>query len=461
MEDHILFNGCLSALLLLYTFRKWVLKGDLFHPGFIFCLINCGFFIVFAFGPYSYGFNLDISYYYMYVLINLAFVIGIILGGSKSNNKIVKDIKISYLQLWVIYVVLVGLLLAKLSTLILGGNGITLESGVDNRAEQIEQIQSKLNITAFILTIIEVSFVRLSSAVITAYSVCQRKRYLRIAVLAILLALSGIFINSRTSFLTGLLPILIAIYTVLEDQGVIDFTQIKWSKNFKFTVPIIILILFVVGLITNVRSSIVAADYNRPYEYIESTTNLQRKQWFNEFAQSQPVAIVNPIAELSIYAGSTVAHGGLVSKVAMTSDLRTWGLRNFFPIHRIFAQLKLDGGFSTFARENYQRIAASAALSLPSIEYSWFGYPANLIIDFGYVSSLLVSLVTGWVLGWVYRRVSSSGSILKATGYSIILISVILTPAFGPFSDFSNFTALMVIVFYILGNSINIKYLQY
>lgn len=459
MEDHILLTGALSALLLLFAFRKWVLKGELFHPGFIFCLINSGFFIVFAFGPYSYGFNLEISYYYMYVLISYTFVLGIIWGGAKGKKKVVKDIKISYLQLWVIYILLIAILSARLSNLV--SNGITLESGVDNRAEQIEQIQSQLNITAFIILIIEVSYIRLSSAIVTAYSVGQRKRYLRIAFLAVLLALNGVFINSRTSFLIGLLPILISIYSVLEDQGVIDFTKIKWSKNFKFTVPIIISIIVAIGILTNVRSSIIATGYDLPYEYIESTTNLQRKQWFNEFAQSQPVAIVNPIAELSIYAGSTVAHGGLVSKVAMTSDLRTWGLRNLFPIHRILAQLKLEGGFSTFCRQNYQNIVASARASLSPIEYSWWGYPANLIIDFGYIGSPLMSLITGWILGWAYTRVANSGSILKATGYSTILISIILSPAFGPFSDFANFITLMVIIFYILGNSMSIKYLQY
>lgn len=459
MEDHILLTGVLSALLLLFAFRKWVFKGELFHPGFIFCLINCGFFVLFAFGPYSYGFNLEFSYYYMYVLISYTFVLGIIWGGAKGKKKIVKDIKVGYLQLWIIYILLVGILSARLTTLV--GNGITLETGVDNRSDQIEQVQLNLNLTAFLVTVIEVSFVRLSSAIVTAYSICQRKRYFRIALLVALLALNGVFINSRTSFLIGLLPILITIYSVLEDQGLIDFTQIKWSKNFKFTVPITILLIVAIGVITNVRSSIVAAGYNLPYEYIESTTSLQRKQWFNEFAQSQPVTIVNPIAELSIYAGSTVAHGGLVSKVAMTSDLRTWGLRNLFPIHRILAQLKLDGGFSTFCRQNYQNIVASAGSSLSSIEYSWWGYPANLIIDFGYIGSPLVSLITGWILGWAYSRVSNSGSILKATGYSTILISVILTPAFGPFSDFANFITLMIIIFYILGNSMSIKYLQY
>ncbi len=460
MEDHILFTGTLAVLLLLFTFRKWALKGDVFHPGFIYCLINCGFFIVFAFGPYSYGFKLDLAYYYMYVLISFTFVVGIIFGGARGSKKIVKDIKISYLQLWIIYGILLAVLSSRLSSLIFGSEA-TLESGVENRTEQLEQVQSKLNTTTFILTIIEISFIRLSSALVTAYSVSQRKKYWRVALLAIMLTLNGIFTNSRTSFLVGLVPIFITIYSVLKDQGVIDFSQIKWSKNFKFTVPTIILIIFIIGALTNARSSIVAAEYTVPYEYIESTTNLQRKRWFNEFATFQPVAVVNPIAELSIYAGSTVAHGGLVSKVAMSSGLRTWGLRNFFPIHRILSQLKLDGGFSAFSRQNYQRIVASAASLLSPIEYSWWGYPANLIIDFGYIGATLASFITGWILGWVYGRVSNSSSILKATGYSMVLISVILSPAFGPFSDFSNFTTLMIIIFYILSNSINIKFLQY
>jgi hypothetical protein len=460
MEDHIVLTGVFSVLLLLFAFKKWALKGDVFHPGFIYCVINCGFFIVFAFGPYSYDFKLDLAYYYVYVIISFAFVAGIIRGGVQGSKKIVKEIKLSYLQLWIIYGILLTLLLSVLISLIRGGV-IDLESGVDNRTEQIEQVQSKLNIIAFISAIIQTSFIRLSSAIITAYSVAQRQHYLRVALLVILLTLNGIITNSRTSFLIGLLPILISIYSVLKDQGVIDFSKIRWSKNFKFTLPITIIILFVIGTLTNARSSIVAADYTVPYEYIESTTSLHRKEWFNEFAKSQPVAIVNPIAELSIYAGSTVAHGGLVSNVAMRSGLRTWGLRNFFSIHRILSQLKLDGGLSDFSRKNYQSIVANAASSLYGIEYSWWGYPANLIVDFGYIGSPLASFITGWMLGWIYGRVSNSGSILKATGYSMVLIAVLLSPAFGPFGDLSNFTTFLIIIIYILNNSINPKYLQY
>ena len=460
MEDHILLNGILASLLLLFSFNKWVSKGDVFHPGFVYCLINCGFFIVFAFGPYSYGFNLDWAYYYIYVLVSFMFVVGIIWGEAKGRKIIVKDIKLSYVQLWIIYAILLAVLAVQLTNVI-GSSGTTLESGVDNRLEQLEQAGTKLNTTKFIITIIEISFIRLSSAIMSAYSFFQKKRYWMIVLLFVLLTINGIFINSRTTFLIGLMPIFITAYSVLKDRGTINFAQIKWSKNFKFTIPIAILIIFVIGALTNARSSIIAAEYSVPYEYIESTTTLQRKQWFNEFAKSHPVAIVNPIAELSIYAGSTVAHGGLVSKVAINSDIRTWGLRNFFPIHRILAQLKLDGGFSASSRHNYQRIVASATSSLSGIEYSWWGYPTNLIVDFGYIGALLVSLITGWIIGWIYGSISNSGSIVKATGYSIILISITLTPAFGPFSDFSNFISLIVIIFYILSNSINIKYLKY
>jgi hypothetical protein len=460
MEDHLILSGVLSILLLLFALKKWASKGDVFHPGLVYCLINCGFFMVFAFGPYSYGFELSFIYYYMYVIISAAFVLGIIRGDNSGRKKLVADIKFSYLQLWIIYGLLLALLLSKLNDLT-GGNFTNLESGVDNRAEQIEQAQVKLNIIGFILLILQVSFIRLGTAVTTAYAVFQRKSYWRIVLLAILITLNGIFTNSRTTFLVGLVPIFISIYSVLKDRGVIDFSQIKWSKNFKFTVPITIAILFVIGTLTNVRSAVVSAGYSVPYEYIESTTILQRKEWFNEFAKSQPVAIVNPIAELSIYAGSTVAHGGLVSQISINSRLRTWGLRNFFSIHRIFSQLKLDGGISAFSVRNNQSVIARASSTVNGIEYSWLGYPANLIIDFGYLGSVIVSFMTGWMLGWIYGRVTNSGSILRATGYSIVLISVILSPAFGPFGDFVNFTTFVVIIAYILKKSISIKYLQY
>ena len=460
MEDHLILAGILSILLSLFAVRKWASKGDVFHPGLIYCLINCGFFIVFAFGPYSYGFNLSFIYYYMYVIISAAFVLGIIRGDNNGRKKIVTDIKFNYLQLWVIYGLLLFLLISKLNNLT-GGDLTNLASGVDNRTEQLEQAQVKLNIVGFIILVLQVSFIHLGSAITTAYAVFQKKSYWRIVLLAILITFNGIFTNSRTTFLIGLVPIFISAYSVLKDRGVIDFSQIKWSKNFKFTVPITVAILFIIGTLTNVRSAIVSAGYSAPYEHIEATTILHRRAWFNEFIKSQPVAIVNPIAELSIYAGSTVAHGGLVSQISIDSRLKTWGLRNFFSIHRIFSQLKLDGGISAFSVRNNESVLARASSSVNGIEYSWLGYPGNLIIDFGYFGSVIVSFVTGWMLGWIYGRVTNSGAILRATGYSIVLIAVILSPAFGPFGDLSNFTIFLVIIAYILKNSMSIKYLQY
>lgn len=457
MDNNILVTGIGALLLLIFSFRKWAKKGDIFHAGFIFSIINFGFFIVFAFGPYEYFFNLPWSYYYMYILIGWMFILGLIWGEAKGNKLRVKEIKINSAQLFFLYILVVA---ASAYTIFQSKilNDYNLQEGVINRTEQLNQEDLKVNIASFILGKVETSFTHIVAALVTAYAVYRKKNYVRIIFLFLILTAEAIFTNARTTFILGVLLIFITSYTVLKEQGFVDFSKIKWSKNFKFTIPALILTIFVIGFMTNIRSSVIASEYSVPYEYIESITHLKRKNWFNKFAHSQPVSLVNPIAELSIYAGSTVAHGGLVADIAIDSNLRTWGLRNFFSIQRILAQLGLDAGISKIAVHNYYNLVAKAEAYLPFIKYSWWGFPANLIIDFGYIGAPLASLVTGWLMGWIYGCVSQGVIILKSISYALILSSIILTPALGPFSDFTNFTTLSLLICYILMRSVKIKY---
>lgn len=457
MDNNILITGIGASLLLIFSFRKWARKGDIFHAGFIFSLINFGFFIIFAFGPYEYFFNLHWSYYYMYILIGYMFLLGIDWGEKKGKKLTVKEIQISSTQLFILYILflLTGAITIYNSNLL--GN-YSLQEAAADRLEQVNQEATKVNVGSFILAKIKVSFTNIVATLVTAYAIYERKNYIRIMLVFILLTIEAVFTNARTSFVLGLVLIFVTTYTILKEQGFVNFSKIKWSKNFKFTIPGLILTVLVIGMMTNVRSSVIASEYSVPYEYIESTTNLKRKPWFNKFANSQPVFLVNPIAEISIYAGSTVAHGGLVADVAIDSNLRTWGLRNFFSIHRILAQLGLDAGISSIAVDNYSNLITKAEAYLPPIRYSWWGFPANLIVDFGYIGAPLASLFTGWLIGWIYGCISHSVIILKSISYSLILLSIILTPAFGPFSDFTNFTTLSLLICYILMNSVKIRY---
>lgn len=459
MENDIFISGIAASLLLLFSFKKWVMKGEIFHPGFIYSLINCGFYIIFAFGPYIYKFNLDWSYHYMYLLVTGMFVVGIILGCAANNKKAVKDIIISPTNLFFIYITLLIVIGSSLTQLTSLDDSI-IATGVENRIDGIENVETKLNLSSFLFKIFHDIFIKLSTTIVTAYSVWQRRNYERIIILFVVLILSSLLANSRTFFILSLIPILMTIYTILKDRGVIDFTKISWSKNFKYTIPITIIIIAGIVLMTNARSLVIASEYDQSYEYVESTTDLQRKPWFDKFAKSHSNLVVNPIAELSMYAGSAVAHGGLITDIAMNANLSTWGLRNYFPIHRVLAQLKLDAGISNLAVKNYQRIMARATSYQSSIEYSWWGSPANFIVDFGYIGAPLISLITGWLVGWIYGQTTNSGPILKATTHSIIFMSMILTPAFGPFSEFSFCITFLLIIFYMLRNSVRIKYIQ-
>ena len=457
MDNNLLITGIGALLLLIFSFKKWVGKGDIFHAGFIFSLINFGFFIVFAFGPYEYFFNLHWSYYYMYILIGYMFILGLIWGEAKGKNLSVKEININSAQLFCLYL----LFLLTTSYTLFQSNLLSnsnLQEGAADRLEQVNQEIIKLNIVNFIIGKIKISLTNIVATLVTAYAVYKRKNYIRIVFLFVLLSAEAIFTNARTTFILGLVLIFVTTYTIFKEQGFVDFSKIKWSKNFKFTIPAFLLTVFVIGMMTNIRSSVIASDYSVPYEYIESTTSLKRKTWFNKFANSQPVFLVNPIAEISIYAGSTVAHGGLVADIAIDSNLRTWGLRNFFSIHRILSQVGLDAGISSNAVHNYNNLVTKAEAYLQPIKYSWWGFPANLIVDFGYIGGSLASLFTGWLLGWIYGCVSHGVIILKSITYSLILLSIILSPAFGPFSDFTNFTTLSLLICYILIKSVNIRY---
>lgn len=453
MNRDIFLPSLAAICLLIYALKKWALKGEFLNPCFIYSMINTGIFIIFTFGPYIYTYSIQPYYYYLYVIVLYCFVAGFIGGCAKGRKKLVKDIKFTSTQLFIFYLVAVIIIIFGIVPLILASGG-SLEGAVSNR---FESMGSGLNTTrsnpiVFVLRSLQFSFIQISTALITSYALWKRRHYKRIIVLFILMTLNALFLNSRTTFVFGLVLILIPIYTSLKDRGLIDLTKIKWSKNFKYTVPAITITVLMIFILTNLRSSVTTEsnNLNFPFESIEYLLGVERKVWFDRLANALPITIINPIAELSLYAGGTVACGGAVSQIVLDSSLYTWGGRSFLPIHRIVDRLGIASGIIQLAQQNYQEILGRGR---PEFYFYWWGFPANLFVDFGMIGAPLVSTIIGWSIGWIYSRICNSGLVLKSTGTALILNCMILTPAVSPFGYFPNFINLFCIGFYVFRKS--------
>jgi hypothetical protein len=269
---------------------------------------------------------------------------------------------------------------------------------------------------------------------------------------------------------------LICFYTVkikqinLKASLIISGRSIKYFiKKYKFViVSLILIVILLIFIMTNIRSEVVSEirqdsmRKEKRYEFISSLYKAQKKAWFSSVSKNLPETIVNPIAELSLYAGGTVATGGVTSRIVSDTGWHTWGLRNFFTIHRILSQLNLDGGFSDSCRENFQKVQKKAFLEVPAILSGWLGDPGNAILDFGYLGALLASLCTGWLIGWMYGCFFQSDSTIQATALSILTIPMLITPAYNFFSiDLSNSLNFIGLFLYVLFNSRRLTYKNY
>ena len=451
----VFLPGIGALILVILTFIKWPLKGAIFHPGFIYALINAGMFVIFAFGPYIYPTRMHWTYCYMYVIIVSMYVAGIILGEELVRKKLIKPISLTKKQVRLLYILAIVFSVAGIAPKIIASGG-NLQDAASNRLASIAsgfESSESADIVGYILGSIQFAFVLLSNSVITSYTLLTKKRYLRILALFIVSILYALFENSRTHLFFALITIMVPAYIILKNQGIIDFSKLNWSKNFKFTVPVILTAILVIGILTNVRSSVSSTEKQISYERIEQTFQVTRRPWYDQIVNTWPSSVVTPLSELSIYAGGTVVIGGLLSDITIDSGLRAWGLRSLFAVHRLVAQLRLDGGLSNLARNNYNTIFANAVLEQPATLVWWFSDPGNQIIDFGYIGAAISSLIFGIIIGSIYQGICNSGEILKAVGTSVILIQMFLTPATSFLGFLPGTLNLVVITGYLLKNS--------
>jgi hypothetical protein len=441
-------TGLVAIGLVVYSIIKWAMKGDIFHPGLVYSIINGGIYIVFVFGPYFYTKPVPEIYCYMYVFIICIFVHGIVLGNARGLRKPVKQIKLTPLRLFILYWLLVFLILMSVVPLIISTGG-SLEGAVENRFQGIETASdiSNSNPVAFVLTNTILSFFQINTALITSAVLWQRRNYQRIALLILLNVLYALFLNSRTQIVFSLILTFVPIYIVLKERGVIDLSKIKkLLKNIKFIAPFIVIAGLAIFTLTNIRSSVISGDLENSSNVIESIYHAKKKESFKKFISEVSPELSNPISELSLYAGGTVWFGGIATDIVIGSGLNTWGTRSLNSIHRIIDRSGLDGGFANWARENYTNIVAIGPFGFG---FSWWGDPANFIVDYGLIGAPVAAIIIGWIIGWMYGRMSNGGIILKSTGTVIILLSIILTPAVSPFGFFPNFINLSLLGIYL------------
>lgn len=455
MDYTLLFCTLVTIGLILYTFR-WIIKGELFHPAFIYSVVNGGVFLIFVFGPYVYKQKIEPIYFFMYVLVISCYVFGIFWGNHLGRKRLSKEFILKPTQLSIYYWSLITFLtlVTVLPTIVDIGSGGLLENAVKNRFETIEANQDveNSNPVVFIFNILGYSLQQISFVIVTAYAIYQKKKYYRIVTLIILAVLLGALQNSRTILLFGLNTVFIPIFLYLKDKDIINFKNIKKVIS---SLPVMLFtgltIVFLIFLLTNVRSVVVSDNFNKSLKLLENIYKAEKKDTFAVVTQSFPDSIVNPVLQLSLYAGGTVTFGGIATDIVDDTGLYTWGNRTLNPIHRILDRSGLDGGFTARARKNYRAILLRGP---GGFQFSWWGDPANLIVDFGRIGALLMSLLFGVIIGWVYGRSFNSGPVIKSIAHVVIVNSLILTPAVGPFSYFPSAIALIFLIVYLLRSSI-------
>ncbi len=472
MDFHIYLAAFTLIGLILYGLNKWALKGEIFHPGLIYSLVNGGIFLVFAFGPYNYDVKIDWYYYYIYALITIAFVIGINLGQKTKKNRIVKDIKLSYLQLLILFSILICLNIWQLHNSIIASDSFnfTLEGIANNRLARIAlgQQQQGVNLIPYVTTQLVNSFIVIGTSIFLASSF-KKKKYIPIIIwffIAIVIAIAG---SSRTSLISFAFTFAVPWFIVKKDSfaGKVKISVKTFKKflkkNLKKFISLGSIILVLIFVISNVRSNVEVDSYkahsnskiNYRYELIEPLFRAKKKEWFFSVIDQVSPSIVNPLAELSMYAGGTVATGGVVGRIATENGWHTWGLRNFFVVHRVLSWLKLDGGFSNASRDNYYKVWNMGARELPIVRPGWFSDPGNLILDFGYIFSFIPSLITGFLIGSVYSRfLSQNRPIVSSIVTSVFAFPMLLTPAFNFFGvGVSNAINFFILICYFLAKS--------
>ena len=262
--------------------------------------------------------------------------------------------------------------------------------------------------------------------------------------------LEAIYTNSRTGLFFGLAIFVVPAYIKFFKSGLLELRKIQWQKYKKYFLAIGLATILIIGFLTNIRSSVMEADSEIPYETIERLVNAERKPWFDSLSQILPLSVMNPLVVLSLYAGSTIAIGGAVTNIALNDNLYTWGFRTLSFLYRVIDRLGLAPELVNQAQENLNKIWEIGG---PAFVYGWWGAPANYIVDFGLIGGFLAAAIIGWIIGWIYGRISNSGFVVKATVSFILFNAMLLTPAVNPFGYFPSFISLVLIIIYILNKT--------
>jgi hypothetical protein len=431
---------------IVFALKKWAFKGDFFNPGLIYALVNSLFLIVFAFGPYTYLGKIEPSYYLGYVVIIFAFVGGVAWGEKSKTKSNFKDILIKKKPLYILGILVIApLLLQAALSGVLSGN-LSLEEAARNNLERAASLQANredVNLPSYISTNLFKSFTELTTAIFLA-NIVQKKGWSKSVFLGLWIfatIISSFAQNSRTILFMSILSLIIPLYTVEKSKF---FTWFKekdafktlFQKNFKRVTVVIVLIPLLVVIMTNARSSVKGtgnAVTKSRTEVLESAYLAKKKPWFYDTSRDLPPSLVDPISELAMYAGGTVASGGVISRLAIDTQQHTWGLRYFYIFHRVISQLGLDAGFSDLARGNYYKVSELAMKEMPIIKAGWFSDPGNLILDFGYIGGAIASLANGWLMGWMYSRFPENCPVLRSTVTSVLALAMLLSPAFNFF----------------------------
>jgi hypothetical protein len=454
MNPELLLPSSFIIAIMVY-FSRYLIRGEFFHPGVIYAMLNGCLFLVFVFGPYTYNFKIDYSYYYMYAAIVFTYTAGTVLGSKQGQMKKVKEIFVRARQMMAVHWLLVLITTMSIFALIAGfqGSGSVLQNAVENRFNKIVSFDDTegSNAVMFFLDNIRSGLLIIGSSLVCAYSFWHKKRYHRVFILILLLAALDILNNSRFTLLFHLSTAFIPLYIVLYEKGIISFKKLGHIiKNIKYIATVIAILLCLLVFLTNIRSSFRSEKIDKSMSIVEQFFSAEQQPYFATISEQLPIEIINPISEFSLYAGGTVAFGGVAAKIATDYDIQTWGTRTLNSLHRVIDRIGLDGDLVETARDDYFTILKKGP---PGFEFAWWGDPANFIVDFGYTWSLIASAIIGWIVGWVYGRIYRSDILIECVGCVVIFNASIFTPAASPFGFFPNFLSLMILIFYILAKS--------
>ena len=471
---HINLAALILIGLIFYSIKTWFFKGNFFHPGLIYSFINGLIFLIFAFGPYIYKVDISWSYYYLYAFITIAFVLGTRLGEKKKNKRLVKDITLNKKQLWLLAAIIVVPIVLNSLDLGILSDDFSLQDTAANKFHRTnlnsQQREAGVSTVRYLASNLIESFTVIATSIFLANSF-RMKKYLPIVAWLSLILLVSVLLNSRTTLIRSFLFFIIPWYATRKYQvGKIKISKKKlkilFKKTTKMVIPVLLLVIVLTVVITNVRTEVRSTfkqkAKNQKYEYIEVLYRAEQKQWFSLATNVLPEQVVNSIAELSMYAGGTVATGGVTSKIVSETERYTWGLRNYFIVHRVLSQLGLDAGFSDTSRENWIKTKSKVIREIPAAESGWFGDPGNWLVDFGYIGAPLASFATGAIIGWMYSRFYSSGPVINSIVACVFAFPMLITPAYNFFSiATSNSISFLVLLYYLMTNSKKITNINY